>query len=121
MMPAREPMAFFRCEHTILKSRRDFPIRKVLTTIGRAPGNDLVLDDPMVQPTHANLMRQGTSYSVSLLGAGELYVNGKRVRSAALQEGDKVLLGAWQLTWSTGEPERHDTGETKGSGRLPLT
>ena len=42
-------MAFFRCEHTIRKSRRDVPIRKMLTTIGRAPGNDIVLDDRMTR------------------------------------------------------------------------
>src|SRR5688500_7162326 len=111
-------MPFFRCEHTILKSRKDLPIRKVLTSIGRAAGNDIVLDDPMVQPTHANVMRQGASYTVSLLGQGELYVNGKRVRSAALQDGDKVLLGAWQLTWGANEPERAEP-DTKAGG-LPL-
>ena len=97
-------MAFFRCDHTIRKTRKDFSIRKVLTSIGRASGNDLVLDDPMIQPTHANLMRQGTTFTLTLLDKGELYVNGRRQRTALLQEGDKVLLGGWQLTWSEGEP-----------------
>ncbi len=108
-------MAFFRCEHTIRKSKRDVPIRKMLTTIGRAPGNDIVLDDPMVQPTHANLVRQGTQHTLSVVDRnGELYVNGKRTRSAVLQEGDVVLLGAWQLAWHEGEPERTDTAEGEG-------
>ena len=99
-------MAFFRCEHTIQKTRRDYAIRKVLTSIGRSDGNDIVLDDPMVRPTHANVMRQGDTYTLSLLGGGELYVNGRRVRGTAqLSEGDEVLLGAWQLTWAEGQPE----------------
>ncbi len=111
-------MAWFRCEHTITKTRRDFAIRKVLTSFGRSRGNDLVLDDSMVQPTHANVMRQGSVYTVSLVGGGELYVNGRRVRTAKLDEGDKVLLGAWQLVWSAGEPtlEPADSGE----GAMPL-
>jgi transcriptional regulator with GAF, ATPase, and Fis domain len=111
-------MAFFRCEHTIRKTRKDFTIRKVLTTIGRAAGNDLVLDDPMVLPTHANLMRQGTTFTLSLLEkGGELYVNGRRQRSAQLQEGDKVLLGGWQLTWSEGEPKEEPA---VGADKVPL-
>ncbi|MEQ1503225.1 MAG: sigma 54-interacting transcriptional regulator [Myxococcota bacterium] len=105
-------MAYFRCEHTLRKTRKDFSVRKALTTIGRAPGNDLVLDDPMVQPTHANLMRQGASFTLSLLDKnGELYVNGRRQRTAQLQEGDRVLVGGWQLTWAEGEPSQEPAAE----------
>ncbi|MEQ1566236.1 MAG: sigma 54-interacting transcriptional regulator [Myxococcota bacterium] len=112
-------MAFFRCEHTIRKTRKDFTIRKPITTIGRAAGNDLVLDDPMVQPTHANLMRQGATYTLSQVDkVGELYVNGRRQRSATLQEGDKVLLGGWQLTFAEGEPKEEPAGAP--GDKLPL-
>ncbi len=97
-------MAFIRCEHTIQKTKRDFAVRKVLTTIGRSSGNDLVLEDPMVSPTHVSVMRQGRAFTVSLTDrSGELYVNGRRVRSAELKEGDRILLGAWQLTWAEGD------------------
>ncbi len=98
-------MAYFRCEHTIQKTRQNFVVRKVLTSIGRSSGNDIVLDDPMVKPTHANVMRQGETHTVQLLSGGELYVNGQRVRSAQLSPGDQVLLGAYQLTYSDGVPE----------------
>ncbi|MBA2319796.1 MAG: sigma 54-interacting transcriptional regulator [Deltaproteobacteria bacterium] len=107
-------MAWLRCEHTIKKTSSEFPIRKVLTTIGRATGNDLVLDDPMIAPTHANLMRSGTATTVALLGAGELYLNGRRVKSATLAEGDKLLVGAWQLTFGEGEPVATTTAEQTG-------
>ncbi|HHO50310.1 MAG TPA: GAF domain-containing protein [Deltaproteobacteria bacterium] len=113
-------MAFFRCEHTIQKTRRDVPIRKVLTSIGRSSGNDIVLDDPMVRPTHANIMRQGNTYTVSLLGSGELYVNGKQVRSARLSDGDQVLLGAWQLVWSEGQPGAGEGTEAGGTPSLDV-
>jgi len=109
-------MAWLRCEHTITKSRRDYTIRKVLTSIGRSGGNDLVLDDPMVQPTHAQVMRKGQQFTVSLVGGGELYLNGRRVRSAVLCEGDKVLLGAWQLVWLSGEPTTEVTVDPDARG-----
>jgi hypothetical protein len=103
-------MPHLRCEHTIRKTRRDVTVHKVLTTIGRAPGNDVVLDDPMLQPTHANLMRQGTTFTLSVLAKdGDAYVNGRRVRTATLAEGDRILLGAWQLVWSERDAERAET------------
>src|SRR5690606_27619776 len=36
-------MAWFRCVNTIDRTARDFRVVKVLSTIGRSPGNDLVL------------------------------------------------------------------------------
>jgi transcriptional regulator with GAF, ATPase, and Fis domain len=113
-------MPYLRCEHTIRKTRKDVTLHKVLTTLGRAPGNDVVLDDPMLQPTHANLMRQGASFTLSVLAKdGEAYVNGKRVRSSALAEGDRILLGAWQLTFSEKDAEKTD-GERSGGAPLDL-
>jgi len=97
-------MPFFRCEHTIRKSTHRVAVRKVLTTIGRSSGNDIVLDDPMVGSTHAQVMRKGPNHTVSLVDrSSELYVNGRRVRVAELNQGDQVLLGAWKLTWDIGE------------------
>ena len=104
-------MAWLHCENTIRKTRTSFAIKKPLTTIGRKKGNDITLDDPMVCPTHANLMRQGTSHIISLTDrSGELYVNGKRVRTATLSEGDVLLMGVWQLTYTEDEPEEVEEG-----------
>ncbi len=76
-------------------------MHKVLTTLGRAAGNDIVLDDPAVGPTHANLMRKGDQYTLSLVDRSkEIEINGRRIRTAELSEGDEVLIGAWKLTWS---------------------
>ncbi|MBN2799703.1 MAG: sigma 54-interacting transcriptional regulator [Deltaproteobacteria bacterium] len=87
------------------KSSVAFSPHKPLSTIGRARGNDLVLDDAMVEATHANLIRAGQSYTVSATGrTADIFVNGHKVRSAKLQAGDVVLIGAWQLTVSEGAP-----------------
>ena len=112
-------MAFLRCEHTIRQTHHDFVVKKVLTTIGRSRGNDLVLDDPMVASSHASLMRSGAKYTVSLTDrTAQLYVNGRRVRTADLKVGDTLLIGAWQLTFNEGAPEEK-TGE-KGEDGLSL-
>jgi len=98
-------MTWLLCENTLRKTSSSFVVRKPLTTIGRAKGNDLVLDDPMLSPTHAHLVRQGDAFTLSqMTRTSEIYVNGRRVRKAALSVGDKVMLGAWQLTFSDGEP-----------------
>mgnify|MGYP000733883737 CR=1 FL=1 len=97
-------MPFFRCEHTIRKNTRQVAVRKVLTTLGRSAGNDIVLDDPMVASTHAQLMRKGKVHTLSLVDRqAELYVNGRRCRVAELGHGDTVLLGAWKLVFDKGE------------------
>ncbi len=108
-------MAWLRCEHTIRKTRRDFVVRKPITTIGRSKGNDLVLEDPMVAASHATLVRSGAGFKISVSErTAQLYVNGKRVKTADLQDGDGVLLGAWQLSFAEGEPA---AAEDDGDGR----
>ncbi len=98
-------MAYFRCRHTIQGTTRDFKIAKPITTIGRSAGNDLQLEDPMLMKSHASVMRQGGGHTISLSDRnGDLYVNGKRVRSAPLAEGDKVQIGVWELSWTEKEP-----------------
>ena len=108
-------MAWFRCEHTIQEKSRDFEIRKALTTIGRSSGNDLVLDDPMVGQTHASVMRKSGVFTLSLTDrSSQIYVNGRRVRTKELAEGDQVLLGAWKLTYTEAQPEGGLNGPDTG-------
>lgn len=99
-------MAWLRCEHTLQKTVESYVLKKALTTVGRAAGNDLVLADPQISPSHATLVRQGDHFLLSLADrAAEVYVNGRRVRSATLKPTDRVLIGAWELTVLDGEPE----------------
>jgi transcriptional regulator with GAF, ATPase, and Fis domain len=97
-------MPFLQCEHTLKKTREQHVLKKALTTLGRARGNDVVLDDPMVDPSHASLVQKGGVVTVTTTGKGEVYVNGRRTRSATLHEGDVLLIGAWQIRFSEGEP-----------------
>ena len=99
-------MAWLRCFDPARRVSRDIPLRKPLVTIGRVSGNDVVLDDPAVAATHANLLRKAGQHSIAVIDrAHELYVNGRLARSAALKTGDRLLIGRYELTLMEGEPE----------------
>ncbi len=110
-------MAWLECTHTIRKDTSAFALRKPLTTCGRAKGNDLVLEDAMVSSSHATFVKKGKAHTVSLSDrSGELYVNGKRTRSATLKPGDRILVGVFELVYNEGEP----TVEEPEPQTLPL-
>ncbi|MCS7261450.1 MAG: FHA domain-containing protein, partial [Anaerolineae bacterium] len=63
--------------------------------IGRAPDNDLVLDDIQVSRYHARLIRRGTALLIEDLGStnGTL-VSGRRItQPQVLQPGDTIAIG----------------------------
>jgi transcriptional regulator with GAF, ATPase, and Fis domain len=116
MAPVGGVMPWLECEHTLRKATVRYVVKKPLTTIGRDGGNDLVLDDPMVERSHISLVRQGASFTLNLTSkTGEVYVNGRRVRTSPLSGGDAILLGAYKLTFHDGEPPGADVVPTAGS------
>ena len=61
------------------------------TTIGRMPGNDIVLDIPTVSDNHAQIIAAGDRLEVVDLGSTNgTYVNDRKVRHQALHHGDRV-------------------------------
>jgi hypothetical protein len=66
-----------------------------ITTIGRAKGVDIRLEDPSVSRLHAELIRRGDFVYVSDLGlsANGTRVNGRPVGRRVLAEGDVVTFG----------------------------
>lgn len=64
-------------------------------TVGRDPGNDVVLDLPLVSRWHARIERQGDAFLVRDLGSTNgAWVNGRRVRGAQpLTAGDELRIG----------------------------
>ena len=110
-------MAWLDCTHTIRQDTAAFVLKKPLTTIGRSSGNDLVLQDPQVASTHATIMKKGSAFTISLSGrSGDLYVNGRRVRTATIQIGDSVLIGPWQIQVCDGVPQEAPSAEEGGLG-----
>jgi predicted component of type VI protein secretion system len=68
-------------------------------TIGKAPGNDLVLDDPSTSRVHLVLEPAGPTWLATDAGSTNgSWVNGKRILSAhALRHGDRIVVGAVTL------------------------
>lgn len=64
-------------------------------TIGRAPDNDLVLDDVQVSRYHARLLRRGDDVILEDLGStNSTLVNGRRITGAhALQPTETIAIG----------------------------
>lgn len=63
-------------------------------TVGRDPGNDIILRDPKVSRHHAEIVfERGFFVLHDLASANGTFVNGKRVRVAPLTHGAKLRLG----------------------------
>ena len=63
-------------------------------TVGRDPGNDIILRDPKVSRHHTEIVfERGFFVLHDLASANGTYVNGKRVRVAPLTHGAKLRMG----------------------------
>jgi transcriptional regulator with GAF, ATPase, and Fis domain len=99
-------MSFIRCHDPVRKTTRDIPLRKTVISIGRLDGNDIVLEDPSVGPTHANLLRTGDTISINGVDRSqEIYVNGRKQQTSKLSPGDRVLIGRFELELVEGQAE----------------
>jgi hypothetical protein len=70
-----------------------------LVRIGRAPDCDLILESPEVSRHHAELLRiDAAGYEVRDLGStNATHVNGERVSTAMVGDGDEIRLGGLAL------------------------
>ena len=63
--------------------------------IGRAPLNDIVIDNPVVSAQHAMLLRLGNSYWLKDLNSTNgTYINGLLFTYGELKDGDRIRFGA---------------------------
>ncbi|HGM5582327.1 TPA: type VI secretion system-associated FHA domain protein TagH [Pseudomonas putida] len=71
-------------------------------TLGRAPGNDLVLDDPgkYISRSHARVERREGGYYLTDTGSNPSVINERLLghgRETLLQAGDQLVIGDYQL------------------------
>ena len=70
------------------------------TLIGRSPECDIFLDDVTVSRRHAELQRDGHTFTIRDLGSlNGTYVNRRRIESTVLQDDDEVQIGKYRLTF----------------------
>lgn len=79
------------------------PILRITTKIGRDETNDVVIDNPGISRHHASVIYDGRGFVVRDEGsANGIYVNGNKVRHAALTNGDVISMGKFRLVFSPG-------------------
>jgi pSer/pThr/pTyr-binding forkhead associated (FHA) protein len=70
-------------------------------SIGRLPGNTVVIDHPAVSGRHARVHREGIDYVLEdLQSTNGTFVNDKAIARHTLLEGDVIVLGKHTLTFT---------------------
>lgn len=75
-----------------------FSLAKGELTIGRNPGNDIFIDNVGVSRRHAVIRMSGERASIEDLGsANGTFVNGQKITSQELKDGDEILVLKYRL------------------------
>jgi pSer/pThr/pTyr-binding forkhead associated (FHA) protein len=76
-------------------------VGKRRTVIGRSKDCDIQLPDPNVSRRHAELRQEGTAYwLVDLDSTNGVVVNGRRLKRAKLETGDRITMGSTELVFA---------------------
>ena len=69
----------------------EFPVTRESVTVGRAPDNDIVIDNTLVSRHHVKIVQEGTHYIVEDLGSGNgTLLNGQEVVKETLKDQDEI-------------------------------
>jgi pSer/pThr/pTyr-binding forkhead associated (FHA) protein len=92
--------AWMTVEFGRLKGRQ-FRLEGSMITIGRAEENRVGLfGDPSVSPRHAVIERRGDQFTLrSIATQSGSFVNGHRVETAPLHEGDRIAIGGYEMSF----------------------
>jgi pSer/pThr/pTyr-binding forkhead associated (FHA) protein len=79
-------------------------------TIGRAAGNDIIIEHPSVSRFHARIVRDHRTYILKDLNSSNgLWVNGEKRDEVVLEDGLSIRLGYATLIFKSGFREEHLT------------
>src|SRR5262249_40024744 len=93
------------------------PVYKKITSIGRAQGNDVVIDRPALADYHCQIVFDGRDFNLSEVDRdGELCINGKKKRRGKLVHNDRLLVGDVDLVFSVYDEGQAGKGDDDGAG-----
>ncbi|MER2528153.1 MAG: FHA domain-containing protein [Candidatus Competibacter denitrificans] len=83
----------------------DLRLRSALCRIGRAPDNDICFDNDSVSGRHAEIyyLPDGSFQICDVSSTNGTWVNGQRIQSQLLKNGDVVELGEIRLHFRVGD------------------
>jgi hypothetical protein len=86
--------------YLILHGQKHFPLDRALINVGRRLDNQLILDDPHVSRTHAQIRaREGRFVVFDLGSTGGTLVNGHRVHQHVLRPGDVITIAGVSMVY----------------------
>jgi putative secretion ATPase (PEP-CTERM system associated) len=78
----------------------EFLLDKEIVTLGRLPGNDIMLNDTVVSGHHAKILTlHGTSFLEDMDSTNGTFVNSERVSKCVLKNGDIISLARCRLKY----------------------
>ena len=81
--------------------QRSYPLITEETVLGRAPGNPIAIPDPLVSSRHLKIVRRGEVYAAVDLGSENgTRVNGVKVTSRELKQGDQIQIGGFTFLFA---------------------
>lgn len=79
---------------------KEIPLQKASISIGRIPGNDVVIDNLAVSGHHARIILEQGYYAVEDINSlNGTFLNNQRIRRSPLKNGDEILIGKHTLVF----------------------
>ena len=89
----------------VIEGAKFYPLVKAIINIGRRLENDLVIDDPRVSRSHAQLRAiQGHYVLFDLNSTGGTFVNWQRITETIIYPNDTISLGGVTMTFYQDDP-----------------
>jgi pSer/pThr/pTyr-binding forkhead associated (FHA) protein len=83
--------------------RRAYPLSDSPFTIGRDASSGIIIREPAVSRSHAEVKYEGDGFVLSTTGATGTRLNGSPVTSASkLSDGDRIEIGSAEITYREG-------------------
>lgn len=98
------------------KAISKFSITKPDITIGRIPGNDIILDNPAVSRQHAIIKESDGKFIIEDKGsANGTFVNGEKIAARELKDDDKIQIMKYTLAFKqAGQAKAESKAEESG-------
>jgi pSer/pThr/pTyr-binding forkhead associated (FHA) protein len=97
---------------------KEVPITQVMLTIGRKPGNDVVIDNQAISGSHARIVEENETYFIEDLNSlNGTFLNGQKVSKYALKNGDIILIGNHTIEFMSDKPPDEDAAKPGIRGR----